>query len=73
MTKQRVILLLSLGLTACGKMNTIPLDDAYIWPEKQAPKTEVAQPESQSQYQSQGPSIEYVSVQDTTITVRIKK
>ena len=76
MTKQTVILLLALGLAACGTVNTIPLDDAYIWPDKkEAVVTQTTQTtEVQSEPAAQpAPTMEIISQQDTTITVRIKK
>ena len=77
MTKQTVILLLALGLAACGTVNTIPLDDASIWPDKkEAAVTQTTQtPDVQSEpaAQTAAPTMEIISQQDTTITVRIKK
>ena len=79
MTKQTVILLLALGLTACGTINTIPLDDAYIWPDKKSASAESvvpvsAEPEASAKTESTpAPTMEIISQQDTTITVRIKK
>ena len=65
-----------LGLTACGSTSTIAVDDAYIWPDKTTqvtnhaatPATVVA-----DEPVSAGPTLEYTNVQDTTITVRIKR
>lgn len=65
-----------LGLTACGSTLTIAVDDAYIWPDKTTlvtnpaatPATVVA-----DEPVSAGPTLEYTNVQDTTITVRIKR
>lgn len=65
-----------LGLTACGSTSTIAVDDAYIWPDKTAsvstpsstPATVVA-----DEPVSTGPTLEYTNIQDTTITVRIKR
>ena len=65
-----------LGLTACGSTSTIAVDDAYIWPDKTTlvtnpaatPATVVA-----DEPVSAGPTLENTNVQDTTITVRIKR
>ena len=77
MTKQTVILLLALGLAACGTVNTIPLDDAYIWPDKKeaavTQTTQTSEVQSEPVAQTAAPTMEIVSQQDTTITVRIKK
>ena len=72
MTRTIYIVLCVFGLTACASQ--IPLDDAYYRPENtvvpskpSAPKTtanDVKQPQT---------NLEYISVQDTTITVRIKR
>ena len=35
MTKNWIIVLLALGLTACGVTSTAPLDDTYYWPDGQ--------------------------------------
>ena len=65
-----------LGLTACGSTSTIAVDDAYIWPGKTTP---VANPAATpatvvaDEPVSAGPTLEYTNVQDTTITVRIKR
>ena len=79
MTKQTVILLLALGLIACGTINTIPLDDAYIWPDKKSASTESVVPVSEEPEapakteNTPAPTMEVINQQDTTITVRIKK
>lgn len=69
-----------LGLTACGSTSTIAVDDAYIWPDKTTPVStpaETASPatvsEPVSEPVSTGPTLEYTNIQDTTITVRIKR
>ena len=65
-------------LCACSAVNTIPLDDAYIYPDKKAEATqpvqtaETAQPAQTVQTKTE-PTMEIVSQKDTTITVRIKK
>ena len=78
MTKQTVILSIAFALSACGTVNTIPLDDAYIWPDKkEVAQTQTTQtPEVQSEpavEQTPATTMEIISQQDTTITVRIKK
>lgn len=64
---------LAVIMTACGTTSEMPLiDDAYYWPEKisEAPappiSTELVQPAPKS-------NMEYVTIQDTTVTLRIKK
>ena len=76
LTAKRSYRLLAAGLTAlavmcgCSSTQQFPLDDAYYRPENTVPPRE---PSSTSLTSSPTPAIEYVSVQDTTITVRIKK
>ena len=77
MVRRLAILSIAFALSACGTVNTIPLDDAYIWPDKkEAAQTQTTQtPDVQSEPASQtaAPTMEIISQQDTTITVRIKK
>ena len=64
-------------LTACGTTSKAPLDDAYYQPEKLPGSTSYSSTSSStSTYSSNnepGPSIEYLNVQDTTVTIRIRK
>ena len=65
-----------LGLTACGSTSTIAVDDAYIWPDKTASVTTPAATTATlvvNEPVSTGPTLEYTNIQDTTITVRIKR
>ena len=61
-------------MTACSTTTVIPIDDVYYTPaiENPAPKTQSTQstPINQNTPSTQ---IEYLNVQDTTVTVRIKK
>ena len=66
MTKKLLIVSLALGLTACASSKA-PLDDAYYWPD------ESASSETTQTTQTTESSIEYLDVQDTTVTIRIKK
>ena len=78
-----ILLLLAAGFfTACSMVQNVPIDDAYYSPEIEspapattsAPKT--AAPSSASSASSassqSSSSIEYLNVQDTTVTIRIK-
>ena len=58
-------------LTACG-VNQLPIDDAYYWPDKSAPSTTTTQTTQTTQITPTTP-IEYTSVTDTVVTIRIKK
>jgi hypothetical protein len=69
MTKKIFILSLVLGLTACATQ--APLDDAYYWPDKHVKSVQPAQDTNSPAPAT--PSIEYTNIQDTTVTVRIKK
>jgi len=58
-------------LTACG-VNQLPIDDAYYWPDKSAPSTTTTQI-TQTTPTTPTTPIEYTSVTDTVVTIRIKK
>ena len=53
---------MALGLASCASQ--APLDDAYYWPDKKAQSTQTT-PNNQK--------IEYLNVQDTTVTIRVNK
>ena len=65
MTKKILIVLMALGLASCASQ--APLDDAYYWPDKKAQTT----PNNQNTPNNQ--KIEYLNVQDTTVTIRVNK
>lgn len=76
MRKQSAILcFVALLFSACGTVSTIPIDDAYHWPKKNTPVelSSPAQVEEPETPETQVPAIEYLNVQDTTVTIRIKK
>ena len=72
------------AFSSCGTTSYAPLDDAYIWPDN---TTSAATPETGSSVStdsesvaaespapvSAGPTLEFTNVQDTTITVKIKR
>ena len=61
-------------LVSCKTTQLPPLDDAYYWPEKNTPIIQNTQSNQQSTIKNQkSPIIEYLNVQDTTVTVRIKR
>lgn len=64
---------MALGLTACGTTSTAPLDDAYYWPDKKTQNIQSTQITPNTQSSPNTPSVEYISVQDTTVTIRVKK
>ena len=65
----------ALVLTACASQ--LPLDDAYYWPDKKAKVVQKAEPVTVEPIKAEpakpAPTMEIISQQDTTITVRIKK
>ena len=72
MTRRLFILsLLALTFASCATYQKPLLDDAYYWPGEQEEirSIEPSQP-SQPRPSSQ---IEYLNVQDTTVTIRIKR
>ena len=62
-------------MTACSTLQSLPVDDAYYWPEKTEVASQPSQPgqPSQPRTSSQPNTIEYLNVQDTTVTIRIRK
>ena len=84
MTKKTLILLLvAAAFAACSTANGIPIDDAYYSPDIEspapattsktaAPSSSSSQSSASSQSSSSSSSIEYLNVQDTTVTIRIK-
>ena len=77
-------MLMAIGAVACSTTSQIPLDDAYYWPSSTVQATQTTpvhtSPSTQStpsiQRNPSTPSsskIEYLNVQDTTVTVRIKR
>ncbi|MBR4432250.1 MAG: hypothetical protein IKS76_03495 [Paludibacteraceae bacterium] len=72
MTKNWIIVLIALSLSACGTVATIPLDDAYYWPENtQTIQTTQVTPNTPNT--PKAATIEYLNVQDTTVTIRVKR
>ncbi len=76
MRKQSAILcLVALLCSACGTVSQAPLDDAYYWLDKKeaavvAPTTSI---KSDSISSTPAPTIEYLNVQDTTVTIKVKR
>ena len=78
--KPYIVLLISAAFfAACSTANSIPIDDAYYSPQVESPASATATPSSSSSQSSassassaSSPSIEYLNVQDTTVTIRIK-
>ena len=70
--------LLVLALVACHTTSQAPLDDAYYWPDKSVhtEHSESSAPSASSASSASSPSspsIEYTNVQDTTVTIKIKR
>ena len=64
--------ILLFALAACHTTSQAPLDDAYYWPDK---SVHTEHSESSTPNASSAPSIpiEYTNVQDTTVTIKIKR
>lgn len=82
--KTLILLLVAAAFAACSTANSIPIDDAYYSPEVEKgdlptpsiPVTHVNQTTQTTQTTPNTPttqSIEYLNIQDTTVTIRIKK
>ena len=73
LTAKRSYRLLTAGLTAIllavlsSCASQAPLDDAYYWPDKKAQSTQITPNTPNNQ------KIEYLNVQDTTVTIRINR
>ncbi len=69
---------LFLAFTACSTVQNVPIDDAYYSPAVEKPAIIAPPSGSNSSTSSTTPSapstsVEYINVQDTTVTIRIKK
>jgi len=71
MKKGFYIVCFAFGLSACASQ--APLDDAYYYPDKSAPSYSNSQNVQNTPSNPNASSIEYLNVQDTTVTIRIKK
>ena len=58
-------------MASCHTASQVPMDDAYYWPDE----TQQTNPNSLPTGKGQGgaSTIEYTNVQDTTVTIRIKR
>ena len=83
MAKVKYIVFLALCLASCKTASQFPMDDAYYRPapETVLPVTRNPSPVTPNPSPvtpnpspvTPNPSIEYLNVQDTTVTIRIKK
>ena len=66
------IVLFAIGLTACSALKNVPVDDAYYCA---GDESVLIVPDSHTPVLSEetNPNIEYLNVQDTVVTIRIKK
>jgi archaellin len=69
-TKKLSIVFIAFVLTACATSQA-PLDDAYYWPDKES--STAAPAATTSAPKTTGEAIDYINVQDTTVTIRIKR
>ena len=67
--------LLLFALTACHTTSQAPLDDAYYWPDKSVhtEHSESSTPSASSAPSTPSTPIEYTNIQDTTVTIKIKR
>ena len=63
MARNLLIVSIALLLVSCASTQLPPMDDAYYW--------EDSRPSSDPS--ASAPTIEYLNVQDTTVTIRIHK
>lgn len=69
MARNLLIVSIALLLVSCASTQLPPMDDAYYWDDSR-PSSE-SRPSSDSS--ASAPTIEYLNVQDTTVTIRIHK
>ena len=67
--------ILLFALTACHTTSQAPLDDAYYWPDKSVhtEHSESSTPSASSAPSTPSTPIEYTNIQDTTVTIKIKR
>ena len=67
--------ILLFALAACHTTSQAPLDDAYYWPDKSVhtEHSESSTPSASSATSVPSTPIEYTNVQDTTVTIKIKR
>ena len=67
--------ILLFALAACHTTSQAPLDDAYYWPDKSVhtEHSESSTPSASSAPSTPSIPIEYTNVQDTTVTIKIKR
>ena len=77
--KKILYIVFAVALTACSTANGIPIDDAYYSPDIEkgnlpTPSSPMIQntQNTQNTQTATKQSIEYLNVQDTTVTIRIK-
>ncbi len=74
--KTLIVILGALLLAACQTTQAPPIDDAYIWSdsksETETPGSSQSTPSNPSNPSNPG-KVEYISVQDTTVTIKIKR
>ena len=79
--KPFILLLLTAAFTACSSAQLPPIDDVYYWDKHEqkavsattaSPATTAEQTGDSTTPSTPQKSIEYVNVQDTTVTIRIK-
>ena len=73
--KTAILCLVALIFSACGTVSTIPIDDAYHWSDETSSTPASVTPATSDTIEAtpKTSSVEYLNVQDTTVTVRIKK
>ena len=58
---------------SCHTASQVPIDDAYYWPDNAAPIRTAATQTTPSTPTTPASAIEYTNIQDTTVTIRIKR
>lgn len=61
------------SLAACNTVQLAPLDDSYYYPDKKAPAVEQTAQSENVDTSAKKTEVEYVNVQDTVVTIRVKR
>lgn len=69
-----VMAVIAICMTSCHT-TAMPIDDAYYWVDKKAETATIPSVTSTTEVRTEAssPSIEYTNVQDTTVTIKIKR
>lgn len=74
--KYYILIAVAALLMGCSATYTIPIDDVYYWPYQPAQTVETTESvpiEQTAKPTQENRDIEFINVQDTMVTIRVKK